>query len=239
MQEWKQAFWLTKYELKHSINHFYSPLGVLILFVFLFVTSIPDLLENSSGIDIFFLGLIIVLFILWTKPKMFQLQKTGDHLTVSYFLVKLNHLPIKNDVIIKSRLLTYLIVAVPYHGLFLWSLYIFSPVLREHISIGTYAVFSIIWLSYTIFIGCSFPATELGGRILKSIVISALIAPFILILYYIFTKILYKNSVVHFTMFIADSYPFVAIVTSVLLAIGGIWFWLKFMHWKMSRIDYI
>lgn len=239
MEHWKQAFWITKFELKHYGKHLIIPLVLLALLLFLYVPTIPNLFIDSFGTDFLFLGLIIIIFTQWGRPKVFQGQKIGGGITASHFLVRLNQLPIAKEVIIKSRFLIYFILSIPYFSIFLLSLYALSSPLREKIPFSNYIVFLIIWLSYILFLGCTIPVSEAGGKVIRNVIIAILISPVIAAIYALLFTQLYKNGAVHWTMLIALEHPLLATVISLLLAFIGVKYWMNFMRKKMKKTDYI
>src|SRR5699024_12500553 len=95
------------------------------------------------------------LFRSWARPKNFRLDKLNTHQCASYYLLLLQQLPIKKSVIITYRFLTYIITATLFGIVLLGALYVLSPELRATMSIGTYIVFSIIWLGYNLYFGGS------------------------------------------------------------------------------------
>lgn len=240
MESWKQAFWLAKLELKHSKKSILLLLSTIIVILLLVVPIIPDYFENSSlGLDFFF----IVTFTFasqWARPKEFQSQKMSNGLWASHFLMKLNQLPIKSEIIVKYRLLTYLMISVPFQLLFLTCLYALTPILQNKMTIGTYLIFSIIWLCFSIYIGSSQLVSEAGFNILLNMIISFLLI--ILVLVFSFIIIFYKvytGGFVHWTIFTATNHPIFTIAVSLLLAVIGMVFWMKLMQRKMETVDYL
>lgn len=239
MENWKEAYWLTKLELRYYAMSFLILLGILIMLLIFIVPTMADYFENSTlGIDVFFI-LAFCIVTTWVKPKQFQNQDHSNGLLLSPYLVMLNQLPTKKEVIVKHRFLTYMFISIPFNILFLVVLYILTPVIHDTMPIGTYLVFSIFWLCFSIYIGCSEIVTEAGAN--KSLlIIRGLVLGFISIIAMIivFHKI-YAHGFVHWTIYISTNYPVPVILTSVSLAIFGFNLWMKRMDRKIEKVDYL
>lgn len=74
----------------------------------------------------------------------------------------LNHLPVKKDIMVKSRFIVRFFYSFPFQFILLVCLYPLTPDLRDVLSIGSYIAFSIIWLSFSFYAGYLFPASESG-----------------------------------------------------------------------------
>lgn len=239
MENWKEAFWLTKLELKYYAKSFVLLLGILIMLLIFIVPTMADYFENSTlGIDVFFL-LAFGIITTWVKPKQFQYQDHSNGLLLSPYLVMLNQLPTKREVIVKHRFLTYMIITIPFNTLFLVSLYVLTPVIHDTMSIGNYLVFSIFWFCFSMYAGCTDLITEAGvdkaNVILRNLLFGFIAVILIIILFH---KI-YTLGLVHWTMFVSSNYPILVILISISLAILGINFWLKRMDRKIRMFDYL
>lgn len=239
MENWKEALWLTKLELRYYTKGFLLLIGILIMLLIFIVPTMADYFENSTlGIDVFFI-LAFGIITTWVKPKQFQNQDDSNGLLLSPYLVMLQQLPTKKEIMIKHRFLTYMLISIPFNILFLVSLYILSPIIHDTMSIGTYLVFSVFWLCFSIYIGCSEIVTEAGGD--KSLLIMrGLALGFIIVLaiIIIFHKI-YPRGFVHWTIYISTNFPVLVTLISVFLAIFGFKFWMKRMDRKIRKIDYL
>lgn len=239
MENWKQAFWLTKFELKYYLKSFLLLIGVLIMLLIFIVPTMADYFENSTlGIDVFFIFAFCIITT-WVKPKQFQNQDDNNGWLLSPYLVMLQQLPAKREIIIKHRFLTYIIITIPFSLLFLVSLYILTPVIHDTMTIGNYLVFSILWLCVSIYLGCSGIIAEAGVNIFFSIV-RGFVLGFISVMTIIvvFHK-LYPHGFVHWTIYISTHYPIPVMLISILLAIFGFKFWMKRMNRKIEKVDYL
>src|SRR5699024_8738054 len=177
MTDWKEALWLAKFELKHSIKHLLSFFLLFIISFLLVRSMIPGFLEEPSmGLDFFFVFIIFSGFLSQlARPKDFQVQKFRSIRYASPFLTTLNKMPINRKVIVKYRFLTYFFLLSLSNGLMLIALY---PTFQQVMTITTYIAFAFIWFCFGIYIGCSTPAfevgTSIGWTILYSLILGAI-----------------------------------------------------------------
>lgn len=239
MQEWKQALWLAKFELKVSKRSFLFLFVFLIFMSLYFISSFSSYLANDFvGLDFFFI-LMFTVATVWTKPKWFQIQRINDGLLVAPSLIMLNQLPIKHDVIIKSRFIIFYMYSIPFQILLLISLYAFTPVL-QNMTIGTYISFSIIWLSLSVYVGSIFAASEAGDKSTstKTFVYGILLIVGALAIFTAF-HLIFDYGIVHWTLIFAQKWPIPSTLISIILAVIGFKYWQRYMRKTMERIDYL
>lgn len=242
MQDWKRAFGLAKFELRESKG---SLILVLLFFLFLcsyFRSSLPSYLENGFvGYDFFFV-LVFSVAAFWAKPKEFQISKINSSLQVSRLLVTQSQLPIKRDVLVKSRFIIHFFYSFPYQVLLLLLLYAFTPDLSELLPLGSYTAFSIIWLSFGIYTGYVFPMSEAGDKTgLTTAAIIAYCIVFLVITFFVFAFIhfLFGNGIVYWSIVFAQKWPLLSSVISLFLAFFGFKHWQYYMNKAMEKIDYL
>lgn len=238
MSHWQQVSWLMKFEYRHIWKHLLLLIPMLVFLVIIIIPSFPEYLKNSFfGIDImFFLAFGIVTG--WARPKDFRLDKQDNGLWASTYQLTLQQLPIKKSVIIKYRFLTYIITATLFGILLLISLYALSPEIRESMSISTYFVFSIIWLSFNLYSGSSQLIEEVGSPF-RHLILWSFVAGFVFMIMLIL--IFYKWSslgLVGWTIYMANFHPVASIIVSLSLTFFGLWLWMYIMRKRMQTIDY-
>ncbi|MGM8211519.1 hypothetical protein ACLIBH_01870 [Virgibacillus sp. W0430] len=236
----KQAFWLVKFELKHSPLTILLLIGILLISLLLVSLSLPEYMEEPSmGMDIFFI-LFFSIVSQWARPKEFREQKLGNSRYASYFLIALNQLPIRREILSTYRFLTFAILSIPFHISFLVILYILIPALRTEMTGSQYAVFCFFWICFSIYIGGMQLITEAGSDLIKTILLSLfLLGPIFFIVFIFSFYKLYPNGLVNWTMFVSIKYPVQVIICSSLLAILGWFTWSKRMQKKMASFDYL
>lgn len=211
---------------------------MLILFTYFFSITFPNYTEsNAIMFDVFFI-LMFGFFVAWMKPKEFQYQKVGGDVWASPYVLLLNKLPISKDVIVKSRFVIYFIYAIPFQLLLLVFLYM-APSFREAMSISTYISFSIIWLSFSIYFGCSIAVSDAGDSLpltkhIAYIVLFFIVFGLILSLFY---KVL-GFGIVYWTIHIAENWHITSALVSLLLAGIGFQYWQKYMLKSIGKRDY-
>lgn len=240
MESWKQAYFLSLFELKHSKKSFFMLFVILIMALIFIVPVAPDYFINASlGLDFTFI-IAFTIVSQWARPKDFRILKQDNHFWASTHLIMLNQLAISKEVIIKHRFITYFMFSIPFQLLLLASIYALTPVFQDAMSIGNYIVFSIIWLSINIYIGSSQVVSEAGMNMVRSIILSLLLyGPLFLI---VFTFLFYKtylSGFVHWTIFIATNYPGLSIITSLILAVISLFYFYRRMQRQMDTYDYL
>ncbi|MFO1446511.1 hypothetical protein KDN24_25565 [Bacillus sp. Bva_UNVM-123] len=239
MNVWKQALWLSRFEVRASLKSF------LILFI---IAIFYGLFFSISFAEFdFFVNDLFFIFIFWSmsnvvRPKVFTLQKISDGVWAAPFVVMLNQLPIQKNVLIISRFITYFIFSIPFHLLMLIFIYTFSADLREIVSAGSFIAFSIIWICYGVASGSMFPASEIGDKAPKNnLVLSALGILFyggvlgIIIVINIFSS----RSIVSWSIYAVNERPFVSSFLSCVIAILVVGYYTRYMRKKMDKIDFL
>src|SRR5690625_1887268 len=113
MNDCKQAFSIAKLELKASVLSFLFALTFVSFITFALATSMDSYMDNGyAGFDLLFI-LIFTFGPVWTKPKDFQLQKIYGGLLASPVLVMQNQLPIRTEVLVKSRFIVHFFYSFP------------------------------------------------------------------------------------------------------------------------------
>lgn len=241
MKDWKQAAALAKFELRNSKKAL-IPLGfMLITYTFVIVYSAPMLIDTNFFLfDLFFL-IFIGMAASWAKPKEFQINKMRNGSWSAPYFVMLHQLPIRREILIKNRFFIYFVYSIPFHALFLISIYAFSETIRTVMTFPEYVAFTIIWLSFGISWGTVYPLTDLGAETkmdtFKLIIYTILfLAPIIggVILLQWFTG----YGVVYWSMIIAKNWPLLSSNLAVILAAVSTVFALRQADKKIAKFDY-
>lgn len=235
MEDWKQAFWLTKFELKYYLKSFLLLAAILIMLLIFIVPTMAEYFENSFlSIDIFFI--IAFCFVThWIRPKPFKIEDHNSGFLLSPYLVLLQQLPTRKEIIVKHRFFTYLVISIPFNILFLVLLYILTPVIHDTMTIGSYTVFSVFWLCFSIYFGCLELITDTGINKVPAMVRNLLLG-FLLIIVMI---CLFSHGFVHWTIEVSINHPVIVILVSLILAVLGFKFWMGRMVRKIEMTDYL
>lgn len=239
MQEWKQALGLAMFELKASLKGF--------LFVFLLYTllalSVISTLGDSVSINH---GIVDLLFLLafgfvplFMKPKEFQYQKDGDFWGLPFFIM-LSQLPITKKVLVQSRFILYFIYSFPFQFLLLALLYVLNADLQGMLSPLSYITFSIIWLSFGVYMGYMMPASDAGYKAnTKKFVFDSIAQYGGSIALFVIYQYVFDYGIVYWTVIFAQKWPFLSLVLSIVLALFGCQYWKSYLKKKMGEIDYL
>lgn len=238
MEDWKQAFWLSKYELKRSYLSILFLLLFLIGALFMFYDmSLSYFQQPFIAMDLIF---IIVFGILTHRPiDIFKLKNTTSKTLDSHGLISLNRLPIKKAIIIKHYFLLHIMLAIPFHIILLTAFYIISPAIKSQISISSYLVFSIIWICLGLFISFATVASEAG---LKSMKLVTILSIGLSIAFFSFIIVYFDMSMggfVKWTIDIATHQPLLSTIIPLTIIIISWNFWMKKMLKNMKGFDYL
>ena len=210
-------------------------------YVFVIVSTAPDYFESGAVLfDPFFL-IATGLAAIWSKPKDFQIQKTGNHVSVNPYFVLLHQLPIPKEVLIKNRFAIYYIYSVPSNMLFLTLIYVFSGTIQSMMTLPQYAAFSIIWISFGIYWGSIYAVSDIGEATRTSKVKSYVYLIIILALIVIGMILLHTytgHGIVYWSMIIAKKWPLLSSVLSVTTAFISTIFWLRHANKTIEKVDY-
>lgn len=240
MQNWKHALWLAKFELNVSKMN--------VLFTMVFFLFVSTGLKSSYGtyldkgfvlVDLLYL-VMFTAGALWTKPKELQVQRIHNELLAQPTFIMQNQLPVPKDALIKSRFIIYFVYSFPWQLLLLLTSYLFAPELKTMMTPGQFIAFSIIWLSFGIYAGYIFPASDAGDQStrLKTVVYSiAFFAGMIVLL--TFFNLISPYGIVHWTIIFAQKWPMLSAIISILLAGLGFNYWLRYMKKTADKIDYL
>lgn len=263
MEDWKEAFWLTKFQLKRSIS---AILVLLIVFVALimFITMRGFIETNTNddfiGIDNF--SFLLFIFIL---PNLVSISTrtvgVGNYQTTPY-VIALNQLAISKLIIVKHRFISRLIISLALQIPLLIGLYFLSPSLQQAILLSTYLVFSLIWICLSIYVGSVVAVIGIGHRLIDLLLMIGGFFVIMLVIYFIevapsmvFTwdfnfppktdqPILSVDwgearGIVNWTLLFAKQQPLLSSGISIFLAIIGWKFWMNKMLKKMNKLDYL
>src|SRR5699024_7753660 len=145
MSEWKQAWQLSKIELKRMkvwiiiYGLIFIAMGVLLGVGFTdYMGGDPMFKDNNLGLNDFMFFLLFWIVHYGMRTKQFRYQMVSSDLWLTPYFVKLMQLPIPDKVIIKHRFLTYMTLSIPFYILFLLLFYVFSGITGEFMSPATF-----------------------------------------------------------------------------------------------------
>ncbi|MFA1822130.1 hypothetical protein ACDX78_18415 [Virgibacillus oceani] len=242
MTDWKQAFAIAKLELKASVLSFVFVLGFILLLLSSLVSSLDSYMNNGyAGFDLLFI-LIFTFAPVWLKPKDFQSQIIYGDLLASPALVMQNQLPIRKEVLIKSRFIIHFFYSFPFQLLTVIALYTFSP-LQDLLSFDGFIAFAVMWIAFGVYAGYSIPYSEAGSKApVKEntfMVVLGFIFLIAVLFLFSFIHLLFGNGIVYWSIIFAQKWPLLTSIISIMLAIAGYQHWRFYMKKRMRNIDYL
>ncbi|GEL76423.1 hypothetical protein [Tenuibacillus multivorans] len=241
MNTWKEARALARFEFKSSWSKRITLLiFTTLLILFIMISSFQSYFDNSNmGIDVFFIILIGYSY-MWSIPKGFQYEKVSEHTYVSPVFIFMHQLPIKNEVLIKSRFYIFLMQLIPFLVVVMSLLYL-SPELRSVLDVSSFIAFVILWVSFGVAFGAIFPASDLGDHNVTTERIIVYSAVFLIIFSTVFAVvyITYGEGIIHFTTYLADKWPVQTAIISIVVAITSVIGWLKAALRKIEKVDFL
>ncbi|MDO6450177.1 hypothetical protein [Oceanobacillus profundus] len=239
MKEWKQAFWLAGTEWKNFSKHAVFTYTLCLLYIVIVFAFLP-IFEGGTTIvgDILFI-VIFLLFPAWIKPKESHVQKISGEIWASPSFIMLQQLPIRKNVIVKSRFIFHSFYSFPFQLTLLLCLYILTPEVRN-MGFSAYLAFVIIWLAISIYIGFVLPTSD-GGDIINwktllgSSLFFILLGAAILTLFHAVLDV----GFVEWTIRIAQELPLLSAIVSILLAACGFFYWPRSLKKTMEKLDYL
>lgn len=247
MEEWKQAWQLSKTELKRRPLFIIGTVLIFIIAALLlgigysyYITENPLLRENNPGIYdlMFFLLFWIVPY--WMRPKEFRYHMISSDFWGTPYFIKLMQLPIPDSVIVKHRFVSHMVVSVPCNVLFLLLFYIITGVTEVFISPLTFIVFSIIWMCFSIYAGNVFPTSDAGDKMSPlKLVLSYILTGGVALGAFMFIEVYSPYSAVEWTVVFATKWPLLSAGISIGLAFLGMRYWMYHMKKTMHKLDYL
>ncbi|WP_026907845.1 hypothetical protein [Paucisalibacillus globulus] len=241
MNNWKIAYQINKWELKKSIFNIMLSYLVMLVFSLYLAREFPLYLE--SGLVFFDLVFLFMFGAapLLPKPKAFEVQQIQSKLFVSPMVVLQKHLAIKNNVIIRSRLIMHTLYTFPMQLVALLILYSTTS-LHNILSIGSFISFGLIWLSFSIYVGYMVPSLNIGVRMFwgNNTIFSVIFLLLIIILLFGLTlvHVVFDHGIVYWSILFARDYPLATGGISILLAFLGYHFWRNSMRKSLGRLMY-
>ncbi|WP_047983920.1 hypothetical protein [Ornithinibacillus californiensis] len=234
------ALQLMKQELKVSWFSFIGLFLYFSLFSILFYTGFSAQGARFVGLDLFFI-MLFVFGPIWFKAKGLQFQKISSSTWASPTVVLALSLPIQKQVIVIKSILMYLLSSLPYQLYMFVALYLISPTIRDMMEIDAYISLTIIWLSFGIYTGLGVLIIDIGSntnvsKLTTFLSILLLLGVILLIFYFPF---FFTYGVVEWTIIIANKWPFLSAIISIIAAVVGFNYWKSKMIKQFKQVDFL
>ena len=236
MKSWNKAFYLTRFELKHTALSF---LGVFVISMFMITIGFTLVYSsiNRIVIDWLFLAAFTIGPVLYMPkfllPKKINLETLASPLVVSYF-----QLPIPLDIIIKSRIIIFLLFSLPIHTATLFSYYfIINP------SLINYLAFTSFFLTLNFLFGMIISSTQIGRYTgFKSSLYDLLIITCIIIAFSFTTFLsdyLYKQTFLEILLKIMSINPLLTLASMIIITFISLKIWIHRMKKNRFNLNYL
>lgn len=239
-EDFKSAIQLVKPELKISWKSYIGLFLFFSLFAILFLTVLHTQESRFVGFDLFYL-LLFIFGPLWSRPKGLQFHKISGHTWVSPTVVMGLSLPIKKQTILLKSIIHYFLSSFPFQLYMFFVLYLISPEIRSMMELEIYISFTIIWLSFGIYIGLSALIMDIGtnnnvSRTTTALSIALLLGIVLLIFFF---PILFTYGLVEWTIIIAKKWTLLSAILSIIAAVIGFNYWKNKMIKQFKQVDYL
>lgn len=242
MYNWKKAAKLAAMEMRESAIVFASIASLVLVAVFFVAILGVNVDFNGTDtmtlFDIIFAVLFVFLPVSLTAPKFMPMQRSKTGTDSAPAVMMLMQLPVKRDIIGKSRF----ILNMTYTGLYavlIMPLFYFAAPFKDTLSPLQYTAFSIFWICFALLIGGGMKLSgdfyTTGVTVLKQIAALAVLLLSIALVHYAFVFIL-GTGAVHASVLAAKHAPVITSLISLALAATGLHFThlhnVKIMHKK-------
>lgn len=238
MNDWKQAIFLTKFEIKTSAINILLSWFIVTFFSLIFLTSFNSYIEkNYYGFDIYFLTILTFVPFLF-RPKHYQYQKVGEEFYASPTFIMMNQLPIPLKTLAKSRLLITFVYLVPLL-LVIFPLMYLIPGVSQVMDILSYIAFSIIWVLIALNLGMMLPASDSGDKTSAKITALYFVGVWLFLMIFIgFFHHFIGYGIVAWTIYLAENWALTTIIILIIITIISWKFWQRKMIKKLKKLDY-
>ncbi len=242
MKDWKEAYQLAKLELSQSWQGFVFTFCFYMFVLSYLAVSLESYLENDfMGYDFFFL-LLFSIAGMWMKPKQFQVQKQTEGFLAAPILLMQLQLPIRQEILIKSRFIIYFFYSFPWQIILLGVYYFITPI-QDVLSLVSYIAFCLIWLSANVYIGTVFPISDAGEKGFTTTklgtALTVVISLFAVFLLFLIIYALSDHGVVYWTIVFAEKWPLVSSIISIIIAYFALQAHQIYMKKVINKVDYV
>lgn len=240
MNEWKQAIFLAKFELKTSLVNILLSWFVITFFSLIFLSGFSSYMEkNYYGFDIYFL-IVFSLAPFLFRPKHYQYQKYSDGLYASPSFIMMTQLPIPKKVLAKSRLLITFVYIVPLVITIFPLMYLFIPGVKDVMDLPTFISFSVIWFFIIFTLGMMLPASDPGDKVTAKKAALYFVGAWLLL--NVFIGLFHHfigYGIVAWTIYVAKHWALLAIAIFIIIAMISWKFWERYMIKKSKKLNYM
>lgn len=234
-ERFKDALWLTRFEIRHS---WLGYLLLIILFILLYVFSFPSFsveeIDGSMGLDFNFLFILFVLPAI-VKVKTFRNISVGHFIYVMPFHLLARQLPIERSAYIMYHFLYRFLLSAVVTTIYLLILY---PLWETTIPFSHYLSFIALWIALTFTIHLFDAYSQFGFHFLIWVSLIILLLPILLIVnLLIFYLYLYEFGFVPWTLEMAKNFPVYTSLAAIVIIVLNLIVWNKLFRRKFDNMD--
>lgn len=238
MNEWKQAYGLAKIELSEMKPFVLYYSALIIYFVILINGTATDYFDKAYfGLDILF-ALLFILLPRYLRKRYFQWMALEQGWYASHFHIALSSLPVKNKVIAKYHYLMHAVISLPIQLSILIAVYVSSEAFRAQLSLSSFIVFTIFWLSINLFLGASGSFSAVGSNLFINAGLFFLAAIVFFVAGTFIFYVAFTDGIVGWTIYMAEAHTLLTVIIAILLTSVGPKMWTTLTVLKMSRYNY-
>lgn len=246
MNHWKNAYAFVRLELQHSLMTFVvMVLCLFVIFSMLMLNlnsvNLYDKMASMGFYDFIFFVSFTCLPIWMTAREFSSGQKGKNGTEAAPGVVLLMHLPVKRDIISKSRILSYIIRSYPFLIIIMLMIYITNSPIREEMPPFTYLVFCIIWLAFALYGGGMVLTADFtsSGMTIVNLIVGMVIAVLSIAIFYSAFLFFTDVGIVYATVAAARNFPIISVLASIILAATGLHYIHKYNIKLMKKNDYL
>ncbi len=239
MKTWKHAWELTKFEYRTTPPSYLQILFMLGFGLFLLVTTLTNEEEQATLGTEWMFFLVVIVFPYLLRSEHIRGKNIGNREWASPQLVLAQMLPISHKTMATYRMISYMTIIIVMNSLFFPLLYLLSPYMRTIAPIGTYIIFTMMWVCLAAALGGFQVHAEAGFYVVTYVffLIFVVIPLGIIFAIVLFYKS-YTMGLIQWMLDMATDYPFLTVIGSIILAVIGWVFHIRVLTKKMAKTDY-
>ena len=241
-KEWRDAWWLAKFEFKQTkLNVSLILLGI-ILFAFVFSMNLWELRKDTFTvvfIDWLFVSAVI-LAPLMGRTKNFALTRVYGDFWGSLYFNYLKQTAISEKTLVRSRFIIFGCQSLVLNVILFVIIYFASESFQNQLSSGSFVLFSLLWIIIGLAVSLSFAASEVGSEVpsWKMILYCVLFYGGIIAI-----AIWYYSAaewgMLGGTILLIEQFPFWTMMSAVILLIISCYYWNRYAVKMMHKNNYL
>lgn len=236
MDKFKDALWLTLFEIRRSLVSYMLLLIVLIFFLVIIISSLPSYQETPVMALDFQFFFVICCLPAYFRGKSFKNTHVDNYVFATPFHLLIKQLPVNLGTYITYHLIYRFLYSMVITVLFLGIIY---PFWKMPISFSQYAVFMLVWFTISYTFNMLDVYSQFGYHFFIGLAVIIVIVSFSFNVYtLLFFALIYRKGFVFWTLEMAVNHPVITSIFSILIIIGNILFWRIILKYKWNKVDF-